>query len=116
MKQGETDPVREVRIEPSARNPLALTVTIELADHVAACCVNADTAFVEFQGDGHHIRLAFEFMEGRPGHQFVANLTVPAAGLYTYRLMAKILDRTLTREGTYEAAPKPSPGRERNDA
>ena len=110
MKNCESDPVQEVRIQPSVDNPLTLTVTIELAGHVAACCVNADTAFVEFHGDGLHIRSFFEFMEGRPGHQFVANLTVPTPGHYTYRIMAKILGRTLTREGTYQAALNSSPG------
>jgi len=97
----DRDPVHEVRITPSDRNPLALTVTIELAHHVASCCVNAEEAFVEFYGGGHHVQSAFEFKEGRPGHLFVATAVVPAHGLYSYRISAKILGRPLNREGTY---------------
>ena len=98
----DRDPVREVTIVPSTKDPLSLTVTIHLADHVASCCVNADEAFVEFHGGGHHVRSAFEFREGRPGHLFVAALTVPAPGLYSYRIFAKILGHPLSREGTFD--------------
>lgn len=100
----DRDPVREIRIVPSTGNQLSLTVTIELADHVASCCVNADEAFVEFYGGGHHAQSAFEFKEGRPGHRFVATVNVPSSGLYSYRIVAKILGRTLCREGTYEVS------------
>jgi hypothetical protein len=98
----DRDPIHEVRIEPSAQNPLSLTVTIELAPHVASCCVNADEAFVEFQGNGHHAKSGFEFRESRPGHLFVAQLSVPAPGLYTYHIVASVLGHPLNREGTYE--------------
>jgi hypothetical protein len=96
------DPVRNVRILPSDTSPLSLTVTIELAEHVAACCVNADNAFVEFQGKAGHARSAFEFRESRPGHLFVATLSVPAPGAYSYRIVANVLGRLLNREGTFD--------------
>ena len=41
----DRDPVREVPIVPSGQDPLSLTVTIDLAEHVAACCVNFDVSF-----------------------------------------------------------------------
>ena len=96
------DPVKKVRITPSDKDPLALTVAIELAEHVAACCVNADNAFVEFQGEGGHVRSGFEFREARPGHLFVATLSVPAPGHYSYRIVANVLGYPLNREGTHE--------------
>ena len=98
----DRDPVLEVRIVPSAGNPLSLTVSIELADHVASCCVSADEAFVEFYGGGHHLQSVFGFKEGRPGHRFVTTLTVPSRGLYSYRIIAKVLGRFVNREGTYD--------------
>jgi hypothetical protein len=97
----ERDPVVEVRIESSVKDPLSQTVTIQLAGHVAACCVNPDTAYVEFQGEGSHVRAAFEMREARQGHQFVATLKVPRFGVYSYRIVAQILNRSMNREGTY---------------
>jgi hypothetical protein len=104
----DREPIREVRVVPSPLNPLSLTVTIELADHVASCCVNADNAFVEFQGEGGHVRAGFEFRESRPGHQFVASLTLPAPGRYSYRIVANVLGRSLNREGTFESPEAPN--------
>ena len=98
----DRDPIQDVRIGPSGQNPLSLTVTIQLANHVASCCVNADEAFVEFYGGGHRVRSAFEFREGRPGHLFVAAVSLPAGGLYAYRIFAKVLGHPLNREGTYD--------------
>ena len=106
MKPGEPsgcdrDPIAKIRLEQTAQNPLSLGVTIDLSEHVASCCVNADQAFVEFLGNGFHGRSSFEFHEARPGHQFVAGIVLPAPGLYAYRIAAKILGRTINREGTY---------------
>jgi len=98
----DRDPVRDIRIVTSANNPLSLTVTIELVEHVTSCCVNADEAFVEFHGGGHHVHEPFEFKEGRPGHLFVATLKVPARGHYSYRIFANILGHALNREGTFD--------------
>lgn len=98
----DRDPIHQVLIMSSEQNPLELTITIELADHVASCCVNADEAFVEFQGPGGHLMAGFEFREARPGHLFVATLAVPAPGPYTYRIVASVLGHPLNREGTYE--------------
>jgi hypothetical protein len=98
----ERDPIKDVRLEPAA-DPLRLVVTIELAEHVASCCVNADTAFVEMTNCATVLHEPFSFQEGRPGHRFVAHLTLPETGSYAYRIMAKVLTRTFYREGTYRA-------------
>jgi len=78
-----------------------LTVTIELAEHVAQCCVNPEAAFVEFIGEGHHVKTNFHLRDHRPGYLMEASVQLPAPGNYSYRIAAKILDRTLTQEGTW---------------
>ena len=77
-----------------------MTVTIELAEHVAQCCVNPEAAFVEFVGDGGHIKANFLLRDHRPGYLMEASVKLPAPGTYAYRVVAKTLDRTLLREGT----------------
>jgi len=98
------NPVREVRCTPSPTNPLFLTVTIELAEHVAQCCINPEAAFVEFIGEGERLKANFQLRDHRPGYLMEASVKLPAPGTYAYRVVAKILDRTLMREGTYLAA------------
>jgi hypothetical protein len=97
------DPVKDVRCTPSAVDSLLVTVTIELAEHVAQCCVNPEAAFVEFIGEGHHVKTNFHLCDHRPGYLMEATVNLPAPGSYSYRIAAKILDRTLMREGTYIA-------------
>ena len=98
----DRDPIRGIRIGASAQKPLSLTVTIDLAEHVAACCVNADNAFVEFQGPAGRVRSGFEFRESRPGHHFTAAVTLPGFGAYSYRIVASVLGHPLNREGSFE--------------
>jgi hypothetical protein len=78
-------------------------VTIELAEHVAQCCINPEAAFVEFIGGGGHVKANFHLRDHRPGYLMEASVKLPAPGTYSYRITAKILDRTLMREGTYLA-------------
>lgn len=95
-------PIRDVRIQPTPDNLLSLTVTIELVHHVAACCVNAANSFVEFQGQGNHVRADFQFQESKPGHLFIASVNLPQRGTYTYRIVANVLGHSVNREGTCE--------------
>ena len=97
----DDDPVKDVRCNPSAADALQLTVTIELAEHVAQCCVNPEAAFVEFIGEGKHLKSHFHLRDHRPGYLMEASVKLPAPGPYTYRVVAKILERTLMREGAY---------------
>ena len=99
----DDDPIRNVRCVPSASDALQLTVTIELAEHVAQCCINPEAAFVEFIGGGLRLKANFRLRDHRPGYLMEAAVKLPAHGTYSYRLAAKILDRTLLREGTYIA-------------
>jgi len=97
------DPIKDVRCVPSAANTLLVTVTIELADYVAQCCVNPEAAFVEFIGESQHVKANFRLRDHRPGYLMEATIKLPARGTYTYRIAAKVLDRTLMQEGTYLA-------------
>ena len=99
----DDDPVKDIRCTPSASDALQLTVTIELAEHVAQCCVNPEAAFVEFIGEGGHVKANFRLRDHRPGYLMEASVKLPAPGTYSYRIVAKILDRTLLREGIYLA-------------
>jgi hypothetical protein len=99
----EPDPIHGVRCVPAPSDPLRVEITIELAEHVPACCLNVESAFVEFHGQGHHVKAPFTFRESRPGHLLEASLHLPAPGLYSYRIVGKILGRTLAREGSFEA-------------
>ena len=92
-------PIRDVRIERQPKAPQSLMVTIELAEFVAACCVNTDNSFVEFKGGGNHIRAEFQFQESRPGHLFTALVRLPSPGNYTYRMVANVLGHPVIREG-----------------
>ena len=98
------DPIQDVRCSASSDNPLLLTVTIELAEHVAQCCINPDAAFVEFFGDGTRLVSHFSLRDHRPGYLMEATVTLPSLGIYSYRVVSKILERTLIREGTYIAS------------
>lgn len=93
----------DVRLESSPTDPLDVRVVIQLARHVASCCINPDQAFVEFQSESGHVKSFFELQESRPGHLFVAKLRLPARGSYVYRVVAKIIGRSLQREGLYTA-------------
>ncbi len=81
---------------------LSVMVMVELAEHVPSCCLNLESAFVEFHGSGHHVQASFALRESRPAHQLEATVRLPEPGLYSYRVVAKILQRSLTREGSYE--------------
>lgn len=98
------NPIREIKIVASSDNAQKITVTIFLTEHVAACCVQADLSFVEFQGHGHFLRELFEFKEGRPGHYLQATLSLPVAGAYTYRIVTRIMGHSMSQEGTYAAS------------
>jgi len=80
-----------------------LTVTIELAEHVAQCCINMETAFVESAGKAYTKKAGLLLRDHRPGYLMEASVKLSAPGAYSYRIAAKILDRTLMREGTYIA-------------
>jgi hypothetical protein len=95
------DPVRAVEFVPSSSNPLCVLIRIELAEHVAACCVNTDGAWVEFHKEEHTVRAEFVFRESRPGHLMEATVTLPAPGVYFYRLVAKVMGRPLIKEGNF---------------
>ena len=99
------DPIQAVEFVPSSSDPLGVMIRIELAEHVAACCVNTDGAWVEFHKEGHTVRSEFVFCESRPGHRMEATVTLPVPGVYSYHLIAKVLGRSLIKEGTFEARP-----------
>lgn len=97
------NPVREIRFTPSSSDALLLTVTIELAEHVAQCCVNPEAAFVELISKDQRLKAHFQLRDHRPGYLMEASIRLPTSGAYSYRVVAKILDQALTREGIYDA-------------
>jgi hypothetical protein len=98
------EPIRSVRFLPSANDPLLVTVVINLADHIASCCITPETTFVEFLGEKGRTRSGFVLKEHRPGHQMIATLGLPASGVYRYRNVAKILAQPFFREGIYSTS------------
>ena len=54
-------------------------------------------------GEGKPLKSFFRLVDHRPGYLMQANVTLPAPGTYTYRIAAKILDKSLMREGIYLA-------------
>ena len=87
----------------SPTHPLDVIVRIDLAEHVAACCVSTDGAWVEFHKDGMTVRGEFIFRESRPAHRMEATVPLPEPGVYSYRLVAKVMVRALIKEGLFEA-------------
>ena len=102
-ERSTTDPIRDVRCVASPADPLLLIVTIELAEHVAQCCINPEGAFIELIGNGQHLKAHFSLRDHRPGYLMETAVKLPALGTYSYRVVSRILERTLTREGTYIA-------------
>lgn len=95
-------PVLAIHCQSDPKDPFDVTVTIDLAEHVAACCINPEAAVVAFHKASINLQTHFVLKDHRPGYQMVAQLRVPEPGVYTYRVVAKILGHSLIREGTYE--------------
>lgn len=89
-------------IDFDSRDPASIRILVRLSASIPACCGVADGAYMEFHREGQYERAELTLLEDRGGHILEGSVSLPAPGVYGYRLVAKILGKPVYLEGTFE--------------